>query len=36
MQIFKSYSNLKISKFWFFVLKGDLHDFLTKKLDFFV
>ena len=35
LRMFKSYPNLKISKFWFFSLKGNFHDFLTQKFELF-
>ena len=35
LQVFKRYSNLKISKFWFFSWNGNFHDFLTQKFELF-
>ena len=35
LQVFKRYSNLKISKFWFFSLNRNFHDFLTQKFELF-
>ena len=35
MQMFKSYSNYKILKFWFFSLHGNFHEFLGYTFEIF-